>query len=100
MSYGDYYLRFADEAAMQAAMDTGTAAAVSTIYKVAFAYGPNSFAVSLNGGAVVSDTAGTVPSVDRLRLGAGDVAPLFGHLRRVMYYPTRVPDAQLPGLSQ
>jgi hypothetical protein len=72
-----------------------------TAYRVALAYADNDFASSGNGAAVVTDTAGTVPTVNALRLGVNrGVSFLNGHIRRIRYYPTRLPNAQLQVLTQ
>jgi hypothetical protein len=52
----------------QADLNLGVVSAVSA-FKIAVRFGPNSFAASLNGGAVVTDTSGTMPTVDTLRIG-------------------------------
>lgn len=56
---------------VQASLVLTTGMAVNTTYKVALSWRANDFAASLNGGAVVTDTAGTVPAVTTLRIGDG-----------------------------
>ena len=65
------------------------------------AYELNNFAFSANGAAAVTDTLGTVPTVTKLDLGTLTPAtnPLNGHLRRLAYYNTRLPDAKLQALT-
>ncbi len=85
--------------AAQASLDGGT---IGTINKVAFAFKANDFALSLGGGAAVTDVSGSTPTVDRLILGAngaGSASFLNGHLRSIRYYPTRLSDAQLQALT-
>jgi len=80
---------------------TTTAPAARTTFKRAVAYKANDFAASHNGAAAVTDTSGTVPTVDRLYLGydtSGGVQ-LNGHIRSLTYYPKRLSDAQLATLS-
>ena len=69
--------------------------------KWAGAYAANNFAVSANGGAAVTDTSGTVPTVSELRLGRGynPSSVLNGHIRSIRYWPTRLPNAQLQALT-
>lgn len=69
----------------------------------ALAYKVNDFAFSASGAAVITDTSGAVPTgVDRLTIG---VEPNFsssrfnGHIRRIMYYNTRLTNAQLQALT-
>jgi hypothetical protein len=67
--------------------------------RVAVRINANDFAISINGGAVVTDTSGTLPTVDRLMLGrtqAGEY--LNGTLARVIGWDTAQPD--LVALSQ
>lgn len=70
---------------------------------VAFTYKVDDFAVALNGGAVVADMSGQLPtSVDRLHIGAngpGTGAYTCGHIRRIAYWPERLPNAQLQSLT-
>jgi hypothetical protein len=68
--------------------------------RTAGAYKVNDFAVSTNGGTVATDTLGTIPTVDRLRLGervAGN--NLNGYLRRITYYPRRLSNAELVSIT-
>lgn len=53
----------------QCNLDLGTVAA-NTDFKLAFAWAANDFAASLNGGTIVTDTGGTLPTVTTMRLGA------------------------------
>lgn len=83
----------------QADLDAGAVAA-GVGFILAGAYRVDSFAAALDGGAALTDTAGTVPAVDRLRIGsdqAGNFAS--GHIRRLAYYPRRLTDAQLQALT-
>ena len=76
------------------------AIAANTATKVALAYKANDFALSHNGGAVVTDTSGTVPTVNRLSLcDAGGGGQLNGHIKRLTYYPKRLTNTQLQELS-
>jgi hypothetical protein len=82
---------------LQANLDAGTPTAGATT-KIAFATRVNDFAASLNGGTVVTDTSGTMPTVSRLVLGAngeGSAAFLNGHIRSIRYVPVRAADFQL-----
>jgi hypothetical protein len=65
------------------------------------AYKINDFAATLNGGAVQTNTSGTVPTINQLVIGnrAGGNAFLNGHIRRIAYYPTRLSNAQLQALT-
>ena len=89
-----------DGGAEQANIDGGTVAAgVRT--RVAVRINTNDFAISINGGAVVSDTSGTLPTVDRLMLGrtqAGEY--LNGRIARFTGWTGLLPDSTLQALTQ
>jgi len=83
----------------QANIDAGTVAG-STVYKMAGCYRANDFATVIGGGTVVTDTSGTIPTVNQLMLGTSAASNyLNGHLRNITYYPTRLTDAQLQALT-
>jgi hypothetical protein len=85
--------------AVQASIDAGTVAA-NTVYKFAGTYSANDFAACISGGTVGTDTSGTIPTVDRLRIGAGQAGnTLCGHLAYLVYYPQRLPNATLQSLT-
>jgi hypothetical protein len=81
----------------------GSSAVVAgTIYRNAGAYRQDAFAASRNGGAVGTDTSGTVPSgMTHLRLGAaGSTANRFtGHIRKIAYWPKRLTNTLLEQLT-
>ena len=91
-----------DSGSLQAAIaPTGNAIPLGTPFRVAIGYGANDFAVSLNGSAVVKDTAGTPPSgLTTLRLGrsSGGAQGLM-LAESVVYYPSRLSDAEIAALS-
>lgn len=84
----------------QADIDGGTPAS-GVVTKAAGAYAANDFALSLGGAAVVTDTSGTIPTVDTLAIGASSLGTtqLNGWVRSIRYYPTRLSNAQLQALS-
>lgn len=69
--------------------------------KIASSYKVNDIAASVDGGAASTDVLATLPTPDRLFLGAnaGGTVNLNGWLRRLNYYPTRLPNATLQALS-
>ena len=86
----------------QASLDNGTPT-VGAVNKVAFAFKRNDFAVSLNSATPVTDTSGTMPTVGRMMIGSrqgGTYDVLKSTLRHLSYYPKRLPNAQLQGLTQ
>jgi len=88
-----------DGGVAQCSLDGGTITA-GTAFKFAGAYKANDFAACLNGGTVQTDTGGTIPTVDRLRLGVDQAGNyLNGFLSRVRYYRTRLTNTQLQELT-
>jgi hypothetical protein len=71
--------------------------------RICAAYKLNDYAVSVNGGAVATDTSGAVPSsLTRLSIGGSAVnsaAYNYGPISLFKYWPTRLPDAQLQALT-
>jgi hypothetical protein len=66
-------------------------------------YRANDCAVSVNGTSVNTDTSGSLPTVDRLRIGdrAGSPAnALFGTIRRLTYWPSRLSNTTLQQITQ
>lgn len=70
-------------------------------HKSAFAYKENGFAVSLNGGAVLVDDSGAVPSgVTQLHIGhSSGGGSLNGHIQNIEYYPRRLSNDDLQRLT-
>lgn len=65
-------------------------------------YRINDFAVSLNGAAGPTDVTGTPPTgLDALYLGIDEtgINHLFGHIRRLQYYRTRLANSELQRLT-
>lgn len=83
----------------QASLNLGTITA-NTAFKVAMRYGANDFSASLNGAACVTDTAGTVPTVDRARLGADTTGNyLCGTIASLKAYQSGLGDTDLRSLA-
>jgi hypothetical protein len=69
--------------------------------RIAVRINANDFAISINGGAVVTDASGTLPTVDRLMLGrtqAGEY--LNGTIARATGWTQLLPDSTLQSLAQ
>jgi len=70
------------------------------VFKNAQAYKANDFAGSVNGGAVATDTSGSVPSISVVSLGSNSGTVQFnGYLRRITYYPRRLANADLQAIT-
>jgi len=69
--------------------------------KVGAGYKVNDFGASFNGGAIQTDTSGTVPVLSVMRFGAASDASenMNGCLRKVSYYPAKATSAQIVGLT-
>jgi hypothetical protein len=75
---------------------------VGSVYKLWLAYAANDFAFIANGGAPVTDSAGAVPvSPTTLRIGrASSGNPMNGHIRKLLFFPVRQPNATGQVLTQ
>ena len=89
-------------------LDGGVAQASYTVAmggqpdKSSFAYALNNSNFALNGAAQTTDTVCTIPTPDRLLIGAiysGGDFPTNGHIRTIAYFNTRLPNAQLQTLT-
>ncbi len=72
------------------------------IQKQALAIKENDFAYCINGGTVVTDASGVVPTFNRMYVGSGangTGAFLNGWVRKISLYNGRLPDAQLQALT-
>lgn len=77
-----------------------TSTPLGAVNKTALAYKINDFQSSVNSVLGTADTSGTLPTVDRAEIGAGQsIAYLNGHLRAIAYYPQRLPNATLQALT-
>jgi hypothetical protein len=95
----DPYFRVVTGGSAQADLDVGTVAS-NTTYKMAGGFGSNSFLSCINAGTVGSDTSGTVPTVDRLRIGSDQAgAYLNGHIARTSYYSRVLTAAEDQGIT-
>lgn len=90
-------------------LDVVTGATVEgTEYKCSMTYRTNDFAATANGGAVKTNTAGTIPLVGTLIIGNGwnnsNASPvneyLNGAIRKLAYYPKRLTNTQLQSLTK
>jgi hypothetical protein len=96
---GAYYGAVTTAGASQATPAT-PALTKNTFYSTALAYKVNDFALTTSGGTVVTDTSGTVPTVTRFGFadyGGGVNGGM--HIKRLTYYPTRLTNATLQGLT-
>jgi hypothetical protein len=91
-----------DNGASQA--DVGVAVTTGgALVKIAATYETNYFQQASNGTLATADTSGTLPTVTKLNIGS-DGGPtantsLNGYLRRIVYYPRRLSDAELQSIT-
>lgn len=87
-----------DGGVAQASVDAGTIAA-GTAYKFAGAYAENDIAASIAGGAAVTDTSATLPTVTQARIGSDGTNYLNGAIAALKFYNTRKSNADLQTLT-
>jgi hypothetical protein len=83
---------------------SGGISAANEQQKVSFAWKKDNAGVSLNGGAVVTDTSVTIPTgISRLSIGSNSALSTVGsaslHISSIAYYPRRLTDAQIKALT-
>jgi hypothetical protein len=79
-----------------------TAITANTTFKAALAYAVNDYSMLLNGGTLLTDTSGALPiGLSRLLIGNAEntTNPAGSLIRRIVYYPVRLPDAQLQAIT-
>jgi len=78
-------------------------ASANTIFKIAGTYKANDFSATINGGSVVTDTSGAVPAGQTtMNIGAlsgGGLEFWNGHLRRITYYPRKLSNSEIQGIT-
>ena len=93
------FFKVTDGGSELVAIDAGTVSA-NTSFKLIGAYKLDDFASSINGGAAVTDTSGTTPTVDRMIIGAGQGGnTMCGCVASLRYYKKRLPNAKLQALT-
>jgi len=69
--------------------------------KSAGAYAVNDFAFAHAGGTAVTDATGTLPTVNRLLIGADQSGNYQnGRLKRLTFWPQRLPNTTLQQITQ
>jgi hypothetical protein len=96
-------LRFTPRASSADQADLTIGTPIQNIpFKAAGSLKVNDFAAVLNGGTVSTDGSGTVPTVDRLTIGNSGSAneQLGGTIRRLTYWPSRLPNSTLQEITR
>lgn len=97
----NYHFFVADGDVAQAILSAGENFA-DIFSKTTVAWATNDFGASVDGGAAVTDSSGTLPTVTTLRLGgnySAGIEPLNGHVAYLKYLPRRITNAQLQSES-
>jgi hypothetical protein len=86
---------------IQANLSSGTLA-TGALFKLAASYAVDNFALSRNAGSVQTDTSGTLPTVTQMEIGRSIVNGGFyaGTIRRLTFWPARLPNATLQQLTR
>jgi hypothetical protein len=73
----------------------------ATLYKVAGAYKTDDVNGARNGTVGTTDVSAAIPTVDRAAIGASGATSQFlnGHIRRIAYFPRRLSNAELQGIT-
>jgi len=83
-------------------IDATASFAANTVTRATYAFAANDRAVTTGGSSpTVSSAAYTIPTVTLLRLGADAPSSNFinGYLRRIVYYPRRLSNAELQSIT-
>jgi hypothetical protein len=88
-----------DGGSPQAQIDAGTIAA-NTAYSLGAAWDTDNCAAAINGGAAVTDTSATIPTVTQARLGSDGTNYLNGNLQTLRYWPQRITNAEVRAFSK
>jgi hypothetical protein len=86
----------------QAFIEVANGFTVSTAGKIAAAYALNDFQQASNSVLGTADTSGTLPTVTTAyigKAGSGATTQWNGWIANIAYYPTRLPNATLQGLT-
>jgi hypothetical protein len=93
-----------DNNAVQAAIDTSFAAVVNTTSKSVVVYKQNDFVLTIDGAQIGTDTSGTIPTVNRIDLGAlfsasASLGYMNGHIAKFYYWNTRKSNSFLQNIT-
>ena len=69
--------------------------------KTAYAYASNDFAISSAGSSVLTDTNGSIPTINQLTIGAtfANASVYSGHIKRIAYFNTRLSNTILETIT-
>jgi len=90
---------------IQATLGGPVATGVTNTFKTTLAYATNNFAGSINGATPLTDVSGTVPTpIQVLAIGSAPWSAIgetnwSGYIRRIAYYPKRLSNTELQGIT-
>jgi hypothetical protein len=85
----------------QASLDAKSDVAVGEYYRIAGSYKADDFAAAANGGSVVTDTSGTVPTANVAWIGGvNGTSVRNGWVTKILYYPQRLTNAEISAFSK
>jgi hypothetical protein len=96
------WARVAVSGALQIDIPINNTLSLTVPTKSALAVQANNMNLAANGVAGTTDTSCTVPTVNKMQIGninTGSGSALNGYLRRITYYPRRLPDSALQSLT-
>jgi hypothetical protein len=98
--YNNENMTIVDTSVQQCSINA-TQFAANTTGKFAGSFATNNFQISANGVLGIADTVGTVPTVNQMQIGNrwDLIRPMSGHIQSIKYYPTRLPNGTLQGLT-
>jgi hypothetical protein len=81
-------------------IDAGTVTA-NTLAKLAARFATDDYAAAVDGGTLQTDTSGTLPTVDRIRIGSNQAGDYFtGTIARITGWDEELPDTAVEGITQ
>ena len=85
----------------QADLLTANVASQNIMAKTGVSYSTNNFANVLNGSTVVTNSSGSLPTVNKLTIGSSATGTQYnnGHISKISYYPLQVTNANLIALT-
>lgn len=94
----DFYIR--NGGTDQANLYAAAASTVGNVFKVAGAFKVNDIAASVNGAAVLTDTSAVIPAVSQMNIGHNGQLTLCNlYIKRIAFYPKRLTNTELQGLT-
>jgi hypothetical protein len=93
-----YYV--SDASVEQSYLLSSGQASVGNLYKMSASYKANNFQASFKGAATVSDTSGTVPTVDQMIIGGSTAKSSTTYVNKIFYYPMSLTSSEVQAFSK